>query len=79
MEWMLIALIWLVLGLPTVLAYLILVRHALRSGSTGWAIFILVAPFLGGLMYYFTQYRPALAARRLAYEMEPDPAFPPLG
>ena len=79
MEWMFYAIVWLVLGLPTLLAYLVLMRHALRSGSTGWAVFMLLAPFLGGLIYYFSQYRPALEARRLAYEMEPEPMLPPLG
>jgi hypothetical protein len=78
MEWMFFAIVWLALGLPTLLAYLVLMRHALRSGSTGWAVFMLLAPFLGGLIYYFSQYRPALEARRLAYAMEPDPALPPL-
>jgi hypothetical protein len=77
MNWMFYVL-WAAFVIPTLLSYVVLVRHALRAGSVGWAVVIFLAPLLGGVIYYFAQYLPALRARRLAYEMEPDPALPPL-
>ncbi len=55
---------WLIVLIPMALAHLVLVRHALRSGSTRWALAIMLAPFLGGMIYYIEEYRPALRARR---------------
>jgi hypothetical protein len=56
--------LWLtVLGLIA-LVHLVLMRHALRAGSTRWAIAIMIAPFLGGAIYYIEEYRPAVRARK---------------
>ncbi len=56
--------LWLIVLVPMALAHLVLMRHALRAGSTRWAIAILIAPFLGGAIYYMEEYRPAVRARR---------------
>jgi hypothetical protein len=65
MEFTAIYALWLLITIPTVLVQLVLARHAMRAGSIPWAVFILVAPVLGGALYYFSVYRPALHARRL--------------
>lgn len=61
-EWILYALYWAV-ALPVGIANLLLGLHALRSDRMGWAIVIFVAPLLGGILYYLTQYRPDRLAR----------------
>jgi hypothetical protein len=69
-DWI-IRLAWLAITVPTLLAQLVLARHALREGKVGWAIFIFMAPILGCLAYYSGVYRPALQARRLEEELAP--------
>jgi hypothetical protein len=70
--------LWMIFALPTAYVHLVLMRHALRAGKTRWAIAILVAPFLGGGIYYLEQYRPALRARRLsATGAPPEPEYLP--
>jgi hypothetical protein len=79
-DWIFYALYWAV-ALPVGIANLLLGLHALRSDRVGWALVIFVAPLLGGILYYLTQYRPDQRAHRLAQEedamwKEPLPVHP---
>jgi hypothetical protein len=69
--------LWMMFALPTLWVHLVLVRHALRAGKTRWVIAIMVAPFLGGAVYYMEEYRPALRARRVAEGGQPEPEYLP--
>ncbi|HYW11703.1 MAG TPA: hypothetical protein VE871_07080 [Longimicrobium sp.] len=56
--------LWLAGAIPMAAVHLVLMRHALRAGSTGWAVAIMLTPFMGGAIYYMEKYRPAARARR---------------
>ena len=71
-DWFLYAL-WLVFFLPALLVHLVLARHALRAGRYGWVVAIFVMPFIGGILYYGSEYLPSLRARRLELAGEDEP------